>query len=88
MAGIAGIIKKDNSRLEDSELRGMKIMLKNIAFSDKQFKSLYKKNNIVFGNVVPLGYQNKDHFKNNKLLNIVCAIDGLVFVSNKQKKLV
>ena len=86
MAGIAGIIKKNNSYQIDLNL-SISSMMKKLAFSEDQLKKVFVNSRIAFGNAVPVSAKVNDHFVHNDQLDLFIAVEGMVFVSDDIKNL-
>jgi hypothetical protein len=89
MAGILGIIKKQNSSLDSNELanalHSMLPKLYSVALQKKEIIALEK---CCFGNVAPVSDKTNNSFFYNNELGIYCIIDGLIFIEDSEKRLV
>jgi len=82
MAGITGIVKKNNNSQIDLD-SSIASMMNKLAYSQVQLKQTYITNSIAFGNAVPISAKTNDHFIHNKQFDLFVAIDGLVFISDE-----
>lgn len=86
MAGIAGIISKTNNSHENVFSDVLEKMYAKLSFSKKQLGEKYNKGPYYFCNVIPVSSKINNHFQHNKLLNIFCAFDGLIYIDEHEKK--
>jgi len=86
MAGITGLIIKDGNIVTDEHLYAFNKMLNKLTISDKQFKSSLLDSKVFMGNVTPISSKKNDRIQHNRFLNVSCVIDGLVFISEDERK--
>jgi asparagine synthetase B (glutamine-hydrolysing) len=85
MAGITGIICKDDA-IEQNELqKAMDSMMQNLAYSESQLRHSFSDGTCFAGNVIPVGSEKNDHYIKHSGLPYHFFIDGLVFVNKDEK---
>ena len=86
MAGITGIILKNNTRVADKHRSALGKMLDKLAIAESQIRGSYIDSNILVGNVVTINSTENDRFHSVGSINIVCVIEGLVYIAASEKE--
>jgi len=88
MAGICGIILKEQTNNNYDYPRSLQLMLDKLASraSQKAQSNIFE--NFYFGNVTIIPDSNNKNFIYNQELDIFCTIDGLVYVNEKIKRII
>ena len=87
MAGIAGIIPKTHQCKKVDLVQALERMIKKLAYSEIQMNQSFSNEHCYAGNVVPINSVKNDHYIAPANLPYYVFVDGMVFVSNKEKSI-
>ncbi len=88
MSGIAGIIKLHGETISDRDERALSLMQKALCLSEDQKSDRFVGKTAVCVSVIPCSKESTKRYIYNEVLEIVCQIDGYLFISSDEKAIV
>ncbi len=85
MAGIVGLIVKQGVPVSQQHVQAFQRMSGKIAISAQQRKSEYQGSSVLCASVASLSDSRNDQFLHDEIMRIVCAVEGMVYVSKEER---
>jgi len=85
VAGIIGIIIKNDRKPTARHANAFASMLRRLSFSNDQKRASFSDKGFIFGNIVPVSQTINDHYYFSESRQIYCVIEGLIYVSDDER---